>query len=272
MPNPQTSDQPYEKIFRENLSPERTGWVMDFPLRHLRLRRWLSIAVILFLGLLALGALVTGVFRSWMMVDIHGRAVILRTLPLPMLFFVVSLIAWISVFITTKNHWQDGITLYDHALERRKGKNIQLLTWDSMERFDAETIHVKFGSGIIDRKIRILLEDDQGNRMTLKNTYQNMEDLIRLTREKLIPKLHTKSVHRLNQGAWLVFHPNLAVVQAGLEINGQVHPWRTLSPIVIRHNKLQINNQADQKKLIEIKLNKVKNLDILRLLLENPPF
>jgi len=245
--------------------------IKHFPVSKRNLKRWLSIGIGTGLIFLAAIAIFSGILTTWTAVESHGRAVVLRTLPLPLVIFFISLPTGILLLIFAKLHWQDGITLYEKGIVVRKGKRNQCWMWDTVERFDTRIEHVKFATSIIRIRSQLILENGQGQRLRISDRYDEIGDMITRFRQNLLPRLFSKTLHLINQGRSVIFHPDLSVIKNGFTIKKNTYPWDSLEKPNINNGTLRINKLPDQTLLYKSNIKKIRNLDTLLALLENPP-
>jgi uncharacterized membrane protein (DUF485 family) len=243
----------------------------DFRVVKHKIKRDLRIGLGLLLIILALLASLAGFFTSWQAVRVHGRAALLHTLPLPILVFVVSLLSGILLFNYTHNHWQDRVSLYENGFVLQTGKKTINWLWESTKYFNTETTVEKFGTSIIDQKFRLIFEDVQGQSLIIPGRYAEMTSLVKQIRNTLLPHLYNKAVTRLRQGDTIHFTPELNAVLKGLMVKGDLCRWVSLNPSQISKGVLHLHRVGDNKLIYKIAIKKVRNLDLLLVLFENPP-
>ena len=78
-----------------------------YPPRRQQLNHWIAIPAGILLILLAAAALLYGFFTTWTAIERHGRAVVLKTLPLPLLVAVLCAVIGLTLLISTARHWRD---------------------------------------------------------------------------------------------------------------------------------------------------------------------
>ena len=79
-------------------------------------------------------------------------------------------------------------------------------------------------------------------------------------------------MHRyLSNGKSIVFNNGLKAIKTGLEIKGEVLPWDEIGIPGIKNEMLSFQNKPKNEELYKIKIDQIKNLDLLIHLIENPP-
>jgi hypothetical protein len=255
---------------REARAVNPGGKVKDYPIRHQKLNHWVWILIGILLLLSALALLLNGTFTSWRAVQAHGRSILLRTVPLPLLGFLLALTLGIIILSITARHWGDHITLYVNGLDLHKGKMKCFLSWGSIRRFDAQIKVVKFATSNLDVRSKMLLEDAAGQSYTITDRFKDLSDLIGQVRNRLLPILYQTTLQGLQAGETILFHGQLAAKPEGLVINGETYPWDTIQGRIHRWS-LRIRQIPNDQNLFRQKTKSVKNLDLLMTLLENPP-
>ncbi|MCB2202407.1 hypothetical protein KQH56_00220 [bacterium] len=255
---------------REHRAVNPSGKVKDYPVRRQRLKNvfWILIGVLLLISALAL--LLYGVFTSWRAVQAHGRSVLLRTAPLPLLGFLIALVMGILILSTTSQHWGDHITLFVNGLDIHKGKQQNFLPWQAITRFDARIKVVKFATSNLDIRSKMLLVGDAGRNYTITDQFENLSDLIGQVRNRLLPILYQSTLQRLGAGEEISFHKHLAAKSEGLVVHGHTYAWEDVQSRIHRRS-LRIRQTSDDTNLFRTKTKRVRNLDLLMTLLENPP-
>jgi hypothetical protein len=246
------------------------GEIKAYPVRHQKLKHafWTLVGVLLLLS--ALAALLYGAFMSWRAVLAHGRSVLLRTAPLPLLGFLLALLLGIVTLSVTARHWQDNLTLYVNGLDLHKGKTQRFLAWSAIRRFDAQIKVVKFATSNLDVRSKMLLEDEDGHVHRLTDRFTDLSDLIGQVRNRLLPILYQNTIQRLQAGDEIPFHSRLTASSEGMVIHGNLHAWDTIEGRIHRHS-LRIKQCTNDQILFRQNTKRVKNLDLLMTLLENPP-
>lgn len=255
---------------REPRAVNPGGKIKDYPIRRQNLKRgfWTLVGILLLLA--ALAAFLYGAFTSWRAVQAHGRGVLLRTAPLPLLGFLLALVLGIVTLSTTARHWRDNITLHVNGLDLHQGKIQRFLPWPSINRFDARIKVVKFATSNLDVRSKMRLEDDAGHTYEITDRFEGLSDLIGQVRNRVLPVLYQDTLQHLQAGDAVSFHGQLAAKSEGIVIHGETYPWNTVKGRLQRWS-LQIQQSPDEKILFKQKTKRVRNLDLLMTLLENPP-
>ena len=264
------STQPMQNQNVPGQPARQDGLVRIFPLRHRKLRNTIAIPIGIILILMAILALLYGAFITWTAVERFGRAVILKTLPIPSAIFIFGLIFGPLILANIKRHWHDGIELGPAGLTFQKGKSRKEVPWESITRLDARISLVKFATSVIDVQSKAEIETDQGETFQITDKIDHSQDLINRCREVILPRLYQKYQHSLRQGEKITFHPELAATAQALLIRNMPYFWQDIEP-KFKKRKIALQEKSSAHELIALPLNQLKNADILLTLLENPP-
>ena len=246
------------------------GVVRSYPVRHQKIKQTIATPIGILLILLAIVALIYGAFITWSAIERFGRAVILRTLPVPALIFFLGLVLVSLILSTTLRHWHDGIELGPDGLIFRRGKVNKEIPWESITRLDARINLVKFATSVIEVQTRAEIENDQGETFLITDHIANSQDLINRCREIILPRLFQKYQNILRQGEKLTFHRELAATHQSLLIHNMPYFWQDISP-KYKKRDFTLREKSSDRELISLPINQLENADILLTLLENPP-
>jgi hypothetical protein len=241
-----------------------------FPKDH-NFKRWvmlisgglLILTASLFLTLIALN-IYTSVLR-------HGRAVLLNKITgiFPMLLILIPI--GLLLILWAKNHWEDRLILNESGLVQKKGKKEQSWLWDETEKLDTIITEIRFGGSDVATRVKLLLTGTNNKKWLIRNHYENILNLVDHIREKVLPDLYHQAKQNLACDQEIEFHAGLFAGKEGLRIGDQQIPWDEQIISQVKSNKLIIKDQENQEPLFKTKLKKIKNLDLLLCLVENPP-
>ena len=175
--------------------------VRDFPVRHQKLNRWVSVLaglLFLLLGAYVIGA---GITKTWTAITLHGRAALLQNLPILLIVSLVCFLAAIILLVSANQHWQDGITLHEKGLILTRGRKAEWWPWENIERFDMSIELVKFAASVVAENGEIVLENEAGQLTVINDHYEGLPELIQRLRQSLVPVLHQKATEKLQNGA-----------------------------------------------------------------------
>lgn len=254
-----------------NLNPQFGAFQRDFRVAKHKVKRDLQIGVGLLMIIIALIALLVGFYSSWKAVPIHGRAVLFQTVPLPLIIFLSCLLMGILLLSYTRRHWHDRVSLYQNGLILQMGRKSIPWLWDATSGFKAEITTIKFGTGTINEKSRLIFEDDQGQKWVLPGRYAEMDTLVEQIRNSLLPQLYKNTVAKMLKGESIPFMPDLQAVLKGLMIHDDLCRWDSLNHPQLINGTLKISRIGDNKMVYKSAIKKVRNLDLLLTLIENPP-
>ena len=255
----------------QNLNPQFGAFQRDFRVAKHKVKRDLQIGVGLLLIILAIIALLVGFYASWKAVQIHGRAAILQTVPLPLYIFLSCLLPGILLIIYTSRHWHDRISLFQNGLILHRGKKSVSWLWDATASFNAEITAIKFGTGTINEKTRLIFEDKQGHKLILPGRYAELDSLVEQIRDSLLPQLYKNTMAKMLKGESIPFKPDLQAVLKGLMIHDDLCRWASLNHPQVNKGMLKISRIGDNKVVYKSSIKKVRNPDLLLTLFENPP-
>jgi hypothetical protein len=242
-----------------------------FPIHNHRLKRWLSVitgGLIVFTS-----AILTGVqiFNIRSAIATHGRAIMLSRLPWTLTLFCLLLPFGALIIILAAVHWDDGITLYEVGLIQQKAKRKRFWIYSDTAQFDTQIKYIKFAGSVIAIRAKIILEDQENQRIIFRNQYDNMERLINQIRVKILPRVYSKAYRRLGQDKTIIFHQKLRAHKQGLKIKDDLTPWTEIKQPEIKNGNLALYGKPNQEKLFKSNINQIRNLDLLLHLIKNPP-
>jgi hypothetical protein len=234
-------------------------------------KRW---GMLIFGGILILTASVFVTLialNSYTSVLRHGRAVLLNKitaiLPLVLILIPIGLL----LILWVKNHWEDRLILNESGLFQKKGKKEQSWLWDETEKLDTIITEIQFGGSDVATRVKLLLTGTNNKKWLIRNHYENILNLVDHIREKVLPDLYHQAKQNLSHNQEIEFHTGLSANKEGLKIGNQQIPWDVQIISQVKSNKLIIKDQENQELLFKAKLTKIKNLDLLLCLVENPP-
>lgn len=242
-----------------------------FPIHHLGIKRvlWLLIGTSMTLISLTFGLIRLVKIRNE--IEIHGRAVLLNRLPLPLLLIGVVLPLSIGFIIYAKQHWNDSVEIYGLGFVKYRGKQKKIWLWEKTERFNNQVIYSKFAGNAIAIRVNITLKDLQQDQITLKNHYARMDDVLYQVRRHVLPILTIKARQKLLNGESIQFHKQMRVSNIGVQIKESIFPWHEFGIPTIHNGVLTLTDISNQKVLLKTNVNQVENVDLLINLIETPP-
>jgi hypothetical protein len=236
-----------------------------------KLKRW---------GLIVLGGItllfvtlfsVLLILNTYTALQRHGRAILLdRVAPLIPLV-VLGLPLGIIMILCEKNHWEDKLILEVNEIIRRNGKKHQIWPYKATQSMETTITNINFGGSTVGTKVKIILEDEDKQKLIIRNQYQNMADLIDNIRSRILPDLYKKAVQKLARGEMIQFRPDLIASKEGIEVNNKHLRWDETITTVIKNNKFILTEENEQEPFLKSKVKKISNLDLLLCLLDNPP-
>ncbi len=246
--------------------------IAEFQIRQRGLKRWLNIAIGILLILSTIVSAVIMFQATWLAVNIHGRAVILRLFSPSLILYPLTFLTGFLFIFNAFRLWSAGIDVYEYGFIRHKNWHKKHWYWDQTSRLDNRVKYIKFGGSTVSLQTKTILEDDQQNRVILHNRYNNMEDLIYLIRLRILPGLKADAHDRLRRGETIKFNQKLKAVEGGLMINDELVPWSDINEPMIKNGVLKLNraNNPDEW-IFRSSNNHIKNMDLLIELLDDPP-
>lgn len=256
--------KPFEEIVTD---PE----VEIFLPKDNNLKKWLLLIlggitllfVTVFSGLLTL--------NTYTALQRHGRAILLdRVSPLfPLL--VIGLTLGILMILRVKNHWDDKLIFETNELIRRNGKKQEVWPYNETNKMKSAITNINFGGSIVGTKVKIVLVDKENHKMTIRNQYQNMADLIENIRRRILPDLYKKTIQELARGQIIQFQNGLTASKEGIDVNHRHLGWDANITTVVKNNKLILYEENVQEPFFKSRVKKISNPDLLLCLLDNPP-
>ena len=175
------------------------------------------------------------------------------------------------MILWAKNHWDDKLIFERNELIRRNGKNQEVWPYKETHSMKSAITNINFGGSIVGTKVKIVLVDEDNHKMTIRNQYQNMADLIETIRSRILPDLYKKTVQELARGGIIQFQNGLTASKEGIEVNQQHLGWDENITTVVKNNKLILSEENVQEPLFKSRVKKISNPDLLLCLLDNPP-
>ncbi len=249
---------------------DQDGLSRFYPPRRQQLNHWIGVPAGILLILLAAAAFLFGFFTTWTAIERHGRAVVLKTLPLPLLIAVLCAVIGLTLLVSAARHWRDGITLLPTGLEIQEGRKTHSVPFESITRLDSLVNVVKFATSVVDVRTRAVIEDDQGQKYVITDLTANAQDLVKRCRAEVLPRLFREAQKALQQGQKIEFHPDLAATRQAVLIRNVPYDWRDLT-VALKKRRIALLDKTTRRDLINFPVRKLKNTDILLALLENPP-
>jgi len=255
---------PPKSNFSNNNAP-----VDHFPLKNEKSRRWFlllgSIIVILF----AILSIIDQILALRLGTQIYGRSVVLSQAPLLLFLIFLALPAGVIGILYTKNHWNDGITIFGEGFRQKRGRNHVEWHWQDTTCLDTRISHIMFGGGEISTRVFIRLEDQDGKELIIRNRYNRIDDLTSIIRSQILPVLLVNARLSFVQNYDLNFGNSLKASALGLFTKKDFFPWSDIETHVIKNERIILNSK--QKKFFQTKIQNIRNLDLLIHLIKYPP-
>lgn len=266
MPEPHSRAHPKPNVKQIILGSE----LAHYPRRYQTFRRWLPLT----LGALAILTSITLTLILYLevrsIIAVHGRAIILGPIMIPLGAYVLLFILGLILFLLAAAHWHDRIQVFELGLLKKNAKHEQAWSFEATHNFDSTITQVMFSGSIVTTRIKIRFEDQEGNPLVIRNRYENMMDLINTIREQVLPGYIKRARQRVKQGETVSFHPGLHATPDGLKIKGQTIPFDAVIALINKQTVNIQNKDLPEKMLFRAPITRIKNLDLLIDLLENP--
>ncbi len=260
-----------QKDAAEQNAPTLGETLAVFPSHNQMIKRWGALIFGAALIISSIGLTFLLVSQTWDRINIHGRAVILSAFPHPTALYALIFIVGLLLVTLAVIFWQDGIHLFEQGLLQRSARKSKIWTYENTTRFDSHLTQVTFAGSMVSTAVKLILEDQAGQRLVIRNRYKNMPALIETLRATIVPLLIEKSRQRLRKGEDLVFHKDLKAHQDAITINGEDVPYEAVE-ITVENQVLKLHKAGDLKKVYyKSRVYDIQNLDVLINLLENPP-
>jgi hypothetical protein len=260
-----------QKDAAEQNAPTLGESLAVFPSHNQMIKRWGALIFGAALIISSIGLTFLLVRQTWDRINIHGRAVILSAFPRPAALYMLMFLVGVLLITLVIIFWQDGIQLFERGLVQLSARKNKTWIYKSTTRFDSHITQITFAGSLVSTHVKIILEDQAGQRLVIRNRYKNMPALIETLRATIVPLLIEKSRQRLRKGEDLVFHKDLKAHQGAITINGEDVPYEAVE-ITVENQALKLHQAGDLKKVYyKSSVYDIQNLDVLINLLENPP-
>jgi len=257
---------------QSNIPMQFLGNIIDhYYVRLQHFNRLFMVIFGVFLSLIALLSTLLSVFNLWDAIKSHGRAILLAKITEPIIALFLVFPVGLLLIIGAALNWQNGLDIYQNGLILRERNREKIWYWEDIAQFDNQITLVKFSGTIFPSRRRIILEDIHQNHLIIRNQYDRMDEMIKLLRDLILPGLFNKIRQRVRHGEEVIFHPELIATRDGLRIKENLIPWTELKINSDRKGKLRIFFQPSGETVYKSRVAKLKNLDVLIYLSENPP-
>lgn len=256
---------------KENAHQNSLGaLIRNYPIAKKKLNHWLPL-ILSIIAILTTIALLTGAFLiSWTAVEQHGRAILVRILPLPLILSGFVLPIGVLVIVSVWINWNNAVDLYEKGLMVHQGRKYQTWFWEEIERLDTRVYGTKYTEDDAPSTINIIMEKPNA-RLKISNKYEDMESLLDEIRQKTLPLLYTHATQKLHKGESIKFHQDIEGVRQGLLIKRKLHNWEILQSLVNTNGQLKIIENTYGRVLFARPVKQFRNLDLLLSLLDAPP-
>lgn len=201
-------------------------------------------------------------------IQAHGRAIILGIFPFPILTYAAIFVVGILFVFLAKVHWWDSITLFENGLIKDQAHRVQVWYYENTERFDSSLNQILFGGSLIGLRANIVLEDDNKNRLVIRNNYIHMSDLVETLRNSVLPRLFQEAREQLLAGKTRHFNNNLHARALGLEINGELFAYDQINAEINNRAIKLYHKESPKDPVYKSKISRIRNLDLLLDLVE----
>lgn len=225
-------------------------------------------------SLLILSSLTSGIilfFESRSRTMVHGPAILLAVLPLPLSLILFGFILGLILLIVSFTSYHNALYLYENGFIIRNGRHLSPWAWSEINRFDAARIKKKIARQPFKEQYVIHITAQSGRQLTLHNQYQQFETLLQHLRSKIVPTLYAKAIQQLSHHKPIQFHPDLQVTSQGIQFKNRTYAWKQVEPPKTTKGLLILSLKGNGQPLFKSKFSKIWNLDLLLTLLETPP-
>jgi len=267
MPEPHSREHPKPSAQQAALGSK----LAHHPRHYQTIKRWLPLTLggLAILTSLALTLVLFLEVRS--ILAVHGRAIMLGRLVIPLGAYVLLFLAGLFLVINAAAHWHDSIQIFQHGLLKITAKREQAWLFEATHNFDSTITRVMFSGSIVTTRIKVRFEDQEGNQLIIRNRYENMIELIHIIRNQVLPGYIERARQRLKQGETISFHPGLHATIEGLRIKGQITPFDAVIALINKQNIKIQHQDLPEKTLFQTPITRIQNLDLLLELLEKSP-
>ena len=243
----------------------------SFPVRNIKFKRWGFVAI----GVLTiLSSLIISLFylnNTITAINIYGLAILLKKIPILLIVISFGFLLGVPALIIARCQWNNSITLYENGIILRKNRRKHCWFWKEITRLDSQITSIAFAGSDVAQKIKLIMENQQQQELTIQNQYESMEELIHQIRLSVLPILYDQACTKLTNEESLTFRQDLKATQNGLVIKDQLIPYSRFDQPRIKNRHLELILKQENKKTFQFKLHKIKNLDLLLQLIAYPP-
>ena len=161
--------------------------------------------------------------------------------------------------------------LGENELIEHNGKKQRVWVYEETQRLDTAITNIQFGGSIVGTRVKLLLEDGDKRQWIIHNRFENMAELIDSIRSEILPHSYKKALQKLARDEKIVFHSDLKATKTGFEVKDQPIPWSDGLQPIQKNNHLILRAHDDEEPLFKANVKKIKNLDLLLCLFDNPP-
>jgi hypothetical protein len=250
---------------------EMGAFLQRFSRRHETFKQWFPLITGSFLLLSSLTGAIILFFESRSRIMVHGPAILLAVVPLPLLLILLGLMTGLILVIIASAGYYNALYLYENGFIIRKGRRKIPWKWAEINRFDAARIKNKLARQPFKEQVVVHMADESGRQIMLQNTYQQFEVLLQHLRAKILPILYAKARQQLSHQKPILFHANLQATSHGIQIGKRTYTWDQLKPTQIKNGHMTLFLKDNGQPIFKSKIKQIWNLDLLLTLLETPP-
>lgn len=251
---------------RENLGKS----VKSFPIRNRNVKRWLALIGGVLLILISIAGAVLLSIHAWQVFQSHGRVILVTKLPLILLLLVFVLPLGIMLISWAKQHWNDGITVYEQGFTQKCNKKTGTWLWNEVDQLDTRIIRSVFGGSEVNSRVEISIQAHDHPPLKITHKYENMTELAQMIRNNILPVLYQKLLPLLTDKEHVIFHQNLELDFGGITYDQNQLNWHDIDSVETQRGNLTFKAKDKTDIPIKIPLHQIKNLDLLLFVIHNP--
>ena len=245
--------------------------IESYPTKNLLFKRWGLLAIGVLIILSSLIVFLFYLFNTLTAINIYGLAILLKRIPKLLIVIGFGLLVGLPALIIPRRQWQNAITLHEYGMVLQKNHQTQIMVWKDITRLDSQITSVAFAGSDVTLKIRLIMENQQQQKLIIKNQYEPMDKLIHQIRSSVLPSLYDRTCKRLANKENLAFRRDLKATWKGLLIKEHLIPYSEFDQPKFTNRHLVLIQKTESKKPFQFNLHQIKNLDLLLQLLAYPP-
>jgi len=191
------SENQIEETSYQDFKSDLGQVIGSYPTKYLIFKRWGLLAIGILIILLSLIVFLFYLFNTLTAINVYGLAILLKRIPILLIVIGFGFLVGLPALIITQRQWQNAITLYEFGMILQKYRRTHILVWKDITRLDSQITSVAFAGSDVRQKIKLIMENQQQQKLIIKNQYEPMDKLIHQIRLSVLPILYDRACKRL---------------------------------------------------------------------------